>query len=180
MRTLQVNFAAVMLLVASLSYGQDNGTMNHDNHEMEMGEMHMTSSEIPKFKDKEITAAYKQYNAIKSAIFQSKGDLVREEAKKLITSLEKLEGGEAVHKAANELAASSSPDSRKAAFSELSSKMASFLEAGKLAEDQLYLAHCPMANNNSGGFWIHHEKEVINPFFGGKMLKCGSIKETIN
>lgn len=46
-------------------------------------------------------------------------------------------------------------------------------------DQSLYRQYCPMANNNKGGYWVSAEKEVRNPYFGDKMLKCGSVKETL-
>lgn len=43
----------------------------------------------------------------------------------------------------------------------------------------LYYMHCPMANQGNGGYWISVSKEVKNPYFGDKMLKCGSVKEEL-
>ena len=43
----------------------------------------------------------------------------------------------------------------------------------------LYTQYCPMYNSNKGGFWLSTSKEIRNPLFGSKMLKCGSVKETI-
>jgi Cu(I)/Ag(I) efflux system membrane fusion protein len=44
----------------------------------------------------------------------------------------------------------------------------------------LYLAFCPMADNNNGGFWLSYDKEIRNPYFGNEMLTCGSIQNQIN
>ena len=44
----------------------------------------------------------------------------------------------------------------------------------------LYKDFCPMANNNKGAYWFSEVKEIKNPYFGAKMMKCGSIKEQIN
>lgn len=44
----------------------------------------------------------------------------------------------------------------------------------------LYNAHCPMADNNEGAFWLTEAKEIKNPYFGSEMLTCGSIEEVIN
>lgn len=44
----------------------------------------------------------------------------------------------------------------------------------------LYKDFCPMANNNKGGYWLSEVKEIKNPYFGSKMLKCGSVKAQIN
>jgi hypothetical protein len=43
----------------------------------------------------------------------------------------------------------------------------------------VYVAYCPMANNNEGANWLSNDKEIKNPYFGDKMLRCGSVKETI-
>ena len=33
---------------------------------------------------------------------------------------------------------------------------------------------------NNGSFWLSENKEILNPYFGNKMLKCGETKETID
>ncbi|MEJ8843407.1 DUF3347 domain-containing protein [Lacibacter sp. H375] len=43
----------------------------------------------------------------------------------------------------------------------------------------VYHDHCPMANDNKGAMWISEIKEVKNPYFGAKMLTCGSVEEVI-
>ena len=49
-----------------------------------------------------------------------------------------------------------------------------------LSEGTIYKKFCPMAFNNEGAFWYADVKEITNPYFGDKMLKCGSVKKTIN
>jgi hypothetical protein len=44
----------------------------------------------------------------------------------------------------------------------------------------VYQDFCPMANNNKGALWLSEVKEIKNPYYGSKMLKCGSIKKQIN
>lgn len=46
--------------------------------------------------------------------------------------------------------------------------------------ETVYSQYCPMADNNSGGYWLSLENEIRNPYFGDAMLKCGSVKQTIN
>jgi Cu(I)/Ag(I) efflux system membrane fusion protein len=36
-----------------------------------------------------------------------------------------------------------------------------------------------MASNDQGADWISREAEILNPYFGEKMLKCGTVKDTI-
>jgi len=44
----------------------------------------------------------------------------------------------------------------------------------------LYQAFCPMYNNNKGGAWLSTSKEISNPYFGSKMMKCGSVQQEIS
>jgi len=37
-----------------------------------------------------------------------------------------------------------------------------------------------MANNDNGAFWLSSEEQVLNPYFGDMMLKCGMVTDTIN
>ena len=43
----------------------------------------------------------------------------------------------------------------------------------------IYYDYCPMANGNTGGYWLSDSKEIRNPYFGNEMLSCGKVKETI-
>ncbi len=44
---------------------------------------------------------------------------------------------------------------------------------------QLYQDFCPMYNDSKGGAWLSETKEIKNPYFGAKMLKCGTVKEEL-
>lgn len=43
----------------------------------------------------------------------------------------------------------------------------------------LYQSYCPMYNKNKGGAWLSESKEINNPYFGSKMLRCGSVQQEI-
>jgi hypothetical protein len=43
----------------------------------------------------------------------------------------------------------------------------------------LYHDHCPMAKEGKGAMWLSETKEIKNPYFGDKMMKCGSVEEEI-
>ncbi len=42
---------------------------------------------------------------------------------------------------------------------------------------QLYQQHCPMYNEGKGAIWISETREIKNPYYGGEMLTCGSVKK---
>ncbi|WP_288955455.1 DUF3347 domain-containing protein [uncultured Polaribacter sp.] len=45
---------------------------------------------------------------------------------------------------------------------------------------KIYEQFCPMYDNNKGGAWLSMNKEIKNPYFGAKMLKCGKVQREIN
>ena len=42
---------------------------------------------------------------------------------------------------------------------------------------KLYQDYCPMYDKGKSGYWISETKDIKNPYFGSKMLTCGSIKK---
>lgn len=44
---------------------------------------------------------------------------------------------------------------------------------------QLHLQHCPMAFNDEGGDWLLDQEDILNPYYGSMMLRCGEIVRTI-
>ena len=47
------------------------------------------------------------------------------------------------------------------------------------AGQKLYQDFCPMYNDRKGAIWISETKEIINPYYGSKMLTCGSMKKEL-
>lgn len=45
------------------------------------------------------------------------------------------------------------------------------------AGQKLYQDFCPMYNDGKGAIWISETKEIKNPYYGSKMLTCGSVKK---
>lgn len=48
---------------------------------------------------------------------------------------------------------------------------------GHSDDEKHFLAFCPMAFGNKGAYWLQAHKEIKNPYYGPKMLKCGEVKE---
>ena len=46
-------------------------------------------------------------------------------------------------------------------------------------KQQIYVQHCPMANQDKGADWISINPEIQNPYFGKAMMKCGSTSQVI-
>ena len=47
-------------------------------------------------------------------------------------------------------------------------------------KDTLYVQHCPMAFDNTGANWLSSEEQVLNPYFGDKMLRCGTVQAVLS
>ncbi len=65
-------------------------------------------------------------------------------------------------------------------FSVVSEKISEAIKVfGVMNNDvaELYYEFCPMAFDNEGAFWVSETREILNPYFGDKMLKCGEVKE---
>lgn len=131
------------------------------------------------FKDAKVETAYKNYLQLKDALVASKADDAKEAAGKLKTSLASVNEGKNAMTEATKISKAASLDEIRKTFASLSNEMKTVVKAGQLSKGELYLEYCPMANNNTGAYWLSNEKEIKNPYFGDKMLKCGSVKETI-
>lgn len=64
-------------------------------------------------------------------------------------------------------------------FDFLSRAMIHTVKAFGAAGKALYIQHCPMAFDNTGADWISEEEAIRNPYFGDKMMKCGSVLEQL-
>lgn len=69
-------------------------------------------------------------------------------------------------------------DQRKE-FSNISNKMIEIVDLFKSIGKELYINFCPMFNQGEGAYWISDLREIQNPFYGSKMLKCGKIEKTL-
>jgi hypothetical protein len=131
------------------------------------------------FKDMKIEKAYKDYLQLKDALVASKTEGAKEAAVKLKTSLGSIKNSRDAVNEATKIARASTIEEIRKSFASLSNEMTLLVKAEHLSKGILYLEYCPMANNNTGAYWLSNEKEIKNPYFGDKMLRCGSVKETI-
>lgn len=147
----------------------------HDHHAEKKAEDQGT----PEFKDEKLGVAYGHYIHLKDALVNSNSEEAKSAATALKKSLSSLSNAKKAEASASKIAATATLEEQRKEFSNLSNEMTSLVKGGKLSEGSLYVEYCPMANNNQGAYWLSNEKEIKNPYFGNKMLKCGSVKETI-
>ena len=44
---------------------------------------------------------------------------------------------------------------------------------------KVFQQFCPMANSDKGAIWLSSNEIIMNPYFGAKMLKCGTVEKII-
>ncbi|MCB0707329.1 MAG: efflux RND transporter periplasmic adaptor subunit [Saprospiraceae bacterium] len=84
-----------------------------------------------------------------------------------------------LEKHANQIKGSRDLEIQRRQFSFLSLLLIQTFEAFGLEGKTFYVQHCPMVFDNEGADWLAVEKEINNPYFGDKMLHCGSVTEVI-
>ncbi|PCJ64342.1 MAG: efflux transporter periplasmic adaptor subunit [Bacteroidetes bacterium] len=62
-------------------------------------------------------------------------------------------------------------------FIHISEQMIMIGKSLKPKLDKIYVQYCPMADRNNGARWLSKSKNIMNPYFGEAMLKCGEVKE---
>ena len=131
------------------------------------------------FNDAKLGSAYENYILLKETLVASKSDDAKKAATELQKSLATVSNSQKVSGEVTKFLAASDLAAQRKIFSSLSNEMTSLVKGGQLSGGMLYLEYCPMANNNEGAYWLSNEKEIKNPYFGDMMLRCGSVKETI-
>ena len=121
------------------------------------------------------------YLAVKDAMVETDMEATRVHAVKLLESLKKVPEksyGDAAE-AANAIVGAENMEMQRQIFHKLSHIMFDILKNDNPTDVVLYKQYCPMAFNNEGAFWISAEKNIMNPYFGDKMLKCGVVQEEL-
>lgn len=71
-------------------------------------------------------------------------------------------------------------ESQRSSFSTLSDNYVNAIQLFGVSGLDAYYQFCPMAFNNKGAYWISKEKQIANPYFGDKMLRCGVTKSELD
>ncbi|PRP90096.1 hypothetical protein ENSA5_67930 [Enhygromyxa salina] len=60
------------------------------------------------------------------------------------------------------------------AYRKMSEGVIAWLAANPSEREGLQLVHCPMAFTNEGAYWVQRSGQLINPYEGAMMLRCGA------
>ena len=152
---------------------QETGDMNHGDMS---GDMAM-AQEL-EFKNEKMAPVYGHYNHVRMALVNSDAAEAQNGGKMLVEALQEANGSTEALEAAQKVAGSDNLNVQRTAFSDLSNAMEGMMR-GALSSGEVYKQFCPMAFEGKGGYWLASSKEIRNPYYGDKMLKCGSVKDTI-
>lgn len=139
-------------------------------------------SEVPdiadvEFSDGLIGKVWHNYLAIKMALTNSDVEQVQEIADSMAETFNQ---ELAILKSLSlQMAEAEDIEAQRKFFALFTEKAGPIFESA-LSKGTIYKKLCPMAFDNKGAYWYADVKEIHNPYFGQKMLKCGSIVETIS
>ena len=199
--------AFIMLFLSACKNDQKQAETNEMNsNEMQMGKEdnhdHSSMGEATMQADKTMDATT-QKSSLTSAIVDSylsiKNALVNDDSKKaveggkmMLTSFSNFEMTkltENQHTTYMEIAESAKEHAEHIVKNPIEHQREHFEDLSKDVNDiialvgtdkTLYQDFCPMASNNKGAIWLSESKEITNPYFGSKMMKCGSVQKQIN
>lgn len=84
-----------------------------------------------------------------------------------------------IQQSIKEIAATTDIEEQRKSFESFSINLYRNLKASNEIEQTLYKQYCPMAFDDQGAFWLSAQEEIRNPYFGDRMLKCGSVEEEL-
>jgi hypothetical protein len=133
----------------------------------------------PVFENTQFNDIFQSYLSMKDAMVKSDAIATKEFAMKLNEKLNSFKAKKQFLTLTKYIATETDIEKQRVAFLNLSIMMIELTKTQKLKTGAAYVAYCPMADNNNGGFWLTDENAIRNPYFGDRMMKCGKIKETI-
>lgn len=206
MKTKSIFFSLMLAATAFIlsNCGGSKKEESHDEHQHAASEEHASGSSAvaeaiePQFTvdakfQQQLSSVFSTYVTLKDAFVSTDAAKVSTEAastrKALGNADMKLLSGAAHNDWMNYLGsmetslktmeASADIEAQRQAFSTLSENLYKSIKAYGLGGATAYYEFCPMAFDNQGASWLSDAEEIRNPYFGDKMLTCGSVKEKL-
>jgi len=130
-----------------------------------------------RFKNEALKGVYTAYLEVKAALVNTDAATVTKKGAVLVKQLKAANAKEAITVAALAIASNQDINKQRESFGVLSAETEELLKDA-IASGEVYKQFCPMAFDGKGGYWLSDSKEIRNPYFGNKMLKCGMVQET--
>ncbi|ASW73450.1 hypothetical protein IQ37_15400 [Chryseobacterium piperi] len=130
----------------------------------------------------QVSKLYQNYITIKAALASDDADKASKAATEFIKTASTIdykvvsEGNLTIlKKDATAISEARNINSQRENFFNLSDNMIALTKQFKLSDKPVFVQYCPMAD----GSWLSSEKQIVNPYYGSKMLSCGSVKSEI-
>lgn len=141
----------------------------------------------------QLTSVFNNYFSIKDALVNADVNIASSNATELATVIKTVDMGELSPKehtvwmkvmkelSLNTENISKSKDvvKQRRAFALLSKNVYELANASK-QKTTMYYQNCPMYNDGKGATWLSKSTDIKNPYYGSKMLTCGSTIEKLN
>jgi hypothetical protein len=151
-------------------------TASHDHVAMEQNEVQTN----PVLKNDKLNAVYQHYIHLTTALTNDDVAEARIAANAIEAGAKDVDGASAIVSSAAKISSQSDIEAQRETYAVLSNDFISLIKNEGMKSGELYVDFCPMAFNDKGANWISNQKEIVNPYFGKKMLKCGEIKDTLH
>ncbi len=130
------------------------------------------------FNDAKVEEIFKQYINVESALVNTDAEATSSESAKLLNLLNEHKSDAKVLAAVENMEKSADVEIQRKNFVQVTESMEKMLE-GALKSGTIYKQYCPMAFGDTGAYWLSTNREILNPYFGDKMLKCGRVDSEI-
>ncbi|GAA4275646.1 DUF3347 domain-containing protein [Aquimarina mytili] len=137
-----------------------------------------TQSKV-EFIDKSTQEIYGTYLKIKNGLVNSNSKVVQEESKKIEAALDDSKDKEQLKATLKLISLTKNIEEQRGFFVTLTAEVEKLINATEIKSGEIYKQFCPMAFDGEGGYWLSDSKGIRNPYFGDKMLKCGSVKSVL-
>ena len=131
------------------------------------------------FKTKGALKVFHYYIKLKNSLVNTDAVLAAKASLMLKDVITSIDSQESTITALEQMSISSDIQLQREKFVLVTAGVEKLLE-DNVATGSFFKQYCPMAFNNTGGYWLSNSKEIRNPYFGSKMLKCGRIDKEIN
>ncbi|MDF9799178.1 hypothetical protein OKW21_004441 [Catalinimonas alkaloidigena] len=168
---------------------------SHDHSKMTEGNHHSTSAtyQTPEAFQQQLAEVYQASLDLKEAFVASSKTQVKEAVNPVQEALSKVDMKllkdhahmdwmdhlKTIKSNLETVEKSNAIDEQRKGFTHFSEALYQSIKAFGIGDEEAYYQYCPMANNNKGAYWLSDNKEIRNPYFGDKMLKCGTVKESL-
>ncbi len=148
--------------------------------------------EVPQAFREQITLVANAYFDVKNALVNNDPEAAGKAAGKVTAALGQtdmsiLEGDahnywmallKPMEESGKRIAGTTDIEEQREYFNTLSEHIIEMTESFGLEINKVYRQFCPMAFDDEGAFWLSESDEILNPYFGDMMLRCGEVKET--